>query len=573
MVKKKIDLNEELDFLKKNHYDSEITRIAFEDYEKSYQKSINDGTGFVIDENINYEYFFKKTKKEEIKEMIFLNSVYSYKYGISVHDEERVVDQMYSCNCGQMTGVENLDYICPNCHTTVERMEPKKVGWLILKDFKILHPFLLYILSQDLSPIDKKIKRRKKDDKTSLKDKDLTSNLEQDTEEEEVVSTEEPITEDEDNQIFSDDEEEEEEEQPTKEEEPPKEEKKGRKKAKEKTNGKYTLLEALNERKLEYSWSDILDSNGDKFELFVNKYLRTKKDLIMMYRDLWYQEKIVVISKNYRPISIDEVEVVGVSHIDNHLLNTLYTNISGCVRDLNDHPYENPKSWIEDQLKSLCGYVAAIGNIIFSEIGNTKKSHIRAEIYGKKYTFSARLVLESIVDPNIHEIDICQIPVDYFRATFVEDIIKIGKEMKIPPVRLRNLMDVDYPITEEDRNLLKYEIFPRVKNPVVYTNREPDIYIPSITSLRVHSLIDDMVLRIPFFILPAINGDFDGDVLSVITWSTAEMRKRIFETLGIKKSIIDTFDVAYNESIGPNNNTAVLLYKGFNKPIKITKVT
>ena len=145
--------------------------------------------------------------------------------------------------------------------------------------------------------------------------------------------------------------------------------------------------------------------------------------------------------------------------------------------------------------------------------------------------------------------------------------------MKIPPVRLRNLMDVDYPITEEDRNLLKYEIFPRVKNPVVYTNREPDIYIPSITSLRVHSLIDDMVLRIPFFILPAINGDFDGDVLSVITWSTAEMRKRIFETLGIKKSIIDTFDVAYNESIGPNNNTAVLLYKGFNKPIKLTKVT
>ena len=64
----------------------------------------------------------------------------------------------------------------------------------------------------------------------------------------------------------------------------------------------------------------------------------------------------------------------------------------------------------------------------------------------------------------------------------------------------------------------------------------------------------------------------DGDVLSVITWETPSMRKRIESTLGIKRAIIDTFAVKYNGAIGPNNNTAILLYKGFSKPIKLKKV-
>ena len=46
-----------------------------------------------------------------------------------------------------------------------------------------------------------------------------------------------------------------------------------------------------------------------------------------------------------------------------------------------------------------------------------------------------------------------------------------------------------------------------MKNPVVYTNREPDIYISSITAFKVHSVIDEMVLRVPTHILPAMAGD------------------------------------------------------------------
>lgn len=65
---------------------------------------------------------------------------------------------------------------------------------------------------------------------------------------------------------------------------------------------------------------------------------------------------------------------------------------------------------------------------------------------------------------------------------------------------------------------------------------------------------------------------YDGDVLSNKAWETGPERDRIEKTLGIKRAIIDTFDIKYNDAFGPSNNTAVLLYKGFDKPIKLKKL-
>jgi hypothetical protein len=77
------------------------------------------------------------------------------------------------------------------------------------------------------------------------------------------------------------------------------------------------------------------------------------------------------------------------------------------------------------------------------------------------------------------------------------------------PSKIRDLVNIDYTLSEIDKDIIRNDIFPRVVNPVIYTNREPDIYVTSILALRVHSLIDEMVLRIPFFVLPLICGDYD----------------------------------------------------------------
>jgi len=64
----------------------------------------------------------------------------------------------------------------------------------------------------------------------------------------------------------------------------------------------------------------------------------------------------------------------------------------------------------------------------------------------------------------------------------------------------------------------------------------------------------------------------DGDIYSIITWETPKYRKRILETLGVERVLIDTFKISHNADIGPNNNSAVLLYKGFKNPIKLKKL-
>lgn len=506
MMSRKIDLSQELERIRKERADLEITKVMLQNYDESFKASIDEGYGFIIDENIDYNEYFRKSKVEDIKKITEENSIYSYKYGISISDEERVIDKMYSCNCGKLTGVENLDYICNVCHSPVTRLEPKKIGWLILNGgYKIIHPFILYILFVENSPIEKLDRKsaKKEKEKASLakRSQAIAEENKEATEEDEIEDDRNynPLAEEEEDIKENEIEEvkEEEEEVP----------KKKKEKKKPKVKKYYTLIEALNSKKLDFTWEDILNPNGEKLELFIAKYLRKKYDVLMLYRNIWYTNKIEVISKNYRFLSVFEVEVAGANKIVNHNINVLYQDISASVMHLNGSPLENPRSWVIDQLKAICNAQAKIGNYIFQEIGSSKKSHIRAEIYGKRYTFSGRLVIESIVDPKITRIDVCQVPIDYFRSTFINDILTIGKKLQIDPVRLRNLMDIDYVLTDEDRRLLKDTIFPLVEEPVLYVNREPDIYVTSILGLRIHSLIDEMVLRVPFFILPSISGD------------------------------------------------------------------
>ena len=556
--KKYVNLVKEIDKLRKDHFEKKMVTVSFEDYDKAFEESMADKSGFIINENIDYNKYIDASSSEDIKNIVYENSIFSYKYGISLDDEEKVIDSLYQCGCGETRGIDQIDTICPRCRKPVTRTKPMRIGWLLLKESKIPHPFLLYMLYKEKSPIKRPTRGKPKKKQESLADKEVETKKEDikkdddlDLEDEEIL--EEEIAETETESKVSD-----------------KKKKKDEPEEKIKRDN-LTLLEALNAKKLDYTWEDILNPLENKLELFINKYLKKKRDLIMMYKDILYTNKILVVSKNYRYMNVHELEVTNTNRINIHPLNVYYMNISACIANLNNNPMQNTKTWILDQKISLCNEVAKVTKVIFDDIASSKKAHIRAEVYGKKYTFSGRLVLESITDPTIHEVDVCQISIDYFRSTFVNDILKIGKELKIPVNRLHNIIDIDYAINEEDKHLIREVIFPRVQNPVVYTCREPSIYVTSILSLRVHSLIDEMILRVPFFILPAISGDFDGDVLANISWETPEMRDRIEKTLGVKRALIDTFDIAYNADIGPNNNTAVLLYKGFSKPMILKK--
>ena len=58
-----------------------------------------------------------------------------------------------------------------------------------------------------------------------------------------------------------------------------------------------------------------------------------------------------------------------------------------------------------------------------------------------------------------------------------------------------------------------------------------------------------------------------------MNYGTPEKRKRIYESLGIKKSVIDTIWIKYNSgTCGPNNNAGVIMWKGFKKDAQLIKV-
>ena len=461
-----------------NKKHQKMITLSWIDFEKEFIESMEvRKDGFIISDNISYTDYFNKSTKEEVLKIQTEDSIFSYKYGISLSEEDDVLARMYSCKCGRLYGRENLHNICKICDTEVTRAESKSYGWLILDHHKVLHPYFSYLLHRT------------------------------------------------------------------------------------KYAQKMTLMDALDKNKLEFTWKDLIyDNNSEVIEEFVLKYMKNSKDLILKYKDRLFTSKILVMSKNYRFFKVSET--LKIPEIDMHKLNTYYIEISNTVKTLNSNKF-GIEEVIIPKLKTIMKTQAVILESIWSEIAANKRSLWRAEVYGRRFPNSARLIIEPIIDENIHSIDGVQIPLDIFRVIFPHDIKKILKKKKIHPNKIHNYLDPDYVLTEEERILMRDVVFPLVEHPYLYINREPSMYMTSILGMKVHSLIDEMVMRIPFFVLPAIAGDFDGDVLAVIAWEKPAERLRIFEALGPQASVIDTKTIKYNSDIGPNNNTAVLLYKGF----------
>lgn len=63
-----------------------------------------------------------------------------------------------------------------------------------------------------------------------------------------------------------------------------------------------------------------------------------------------------------------------------------------------------------------------------------------------------------------------------------------------------------------------------------------------------------------------------GDALFVINYGEPWKRRRIYETLGIKKSLIDTVNIKFSGRAAPNNNAGIIMWKGFRYDAEIEEV-
>ena len=419
--------------------------IHFMDCEKEFEDSVfgKKGDGFILDDQIDYgEEFFKKLTFDKITELYSLNSIYSYKFGLTKDDDVELLANMYSCKCGHVIGLDHLDEMCPICETIVDRARFKEKGWFYIKpqqnitgkDIKILHPYICHLLY-------------------SANGGNIVTRLNGSTSKKVYKKTPKkklpPIT--------------------------------------------------------DFTWNDLF-FRPDKLDEFLKKYLKSHYELISMYRDRWYTNAIPVISKKFRPLQVKNQ--LGLPKLESKDLNTEYQILSEAIGSINANP-DMFEEQLVNKLKSITSTIANITSIITDEVGAGKKSTWRGEIIAPRIDNSARLVIEPIVDTTIHEIEVVQLPLDTFRVIFSGDVEKICKELRVAPNKIRDLIDLNYVCTKEERLFIREHVFPRVEDTYVYISREPCIYLTSVLGLRIHSLIDEMVMRVPFFLLPALAGDFD----------------------------------------------------------------
>ena len=124
---------------------SNVIALRFMDLEKEFKLSIEKyNSGFVLDDSINYhkEFYATKNPADGLKILQSMDSIYSYKFGISSSDDESIIPRMYSCKCGRTYGMDNIGINCPHCDTPVKRTRDKNVGWFVLNQERVFNPLL-----------------------------------------------------------------------------------------------------------------------------------------------------------------------------------------------------------------------------------------------------------------------------------------------------------------------------------------------------------------------------------------------------------------------------------------------
>ena len=97
------------------------------------KKDLQTDNGFILDTGVNYLKIHKV-------DMLFQNSIYSRKFGISDSDPEEVITYLYTCECEELTGQINEGKICERCETKVTKNDfpVTKRAWGVIKPYSVM---------------------------------------------------------------------------------------------------------------------------------------------------------------------------------------------------------------------------------------------------------------------------------------------------------------------------------------------------------------------------------------------------------------------------------------------------
>lgn len=280
----------------------------------------------------------------------------------------------------------------------------------------------------------------------------------------------------------------------------------------------------------------------DRFDEIMEFFKKKKKnkaslyDNIMMDRHKIFVQEIPVFSAVLRPVFFTN-EDYSYTKID-RLYNAMFGNIERLNDELDGLNLRNIAK-VNKNLHKAQLSLNEVYKLVFKSL-TEKEGHIRCNILGGKVNFSARNVI--IPDDRLRSYQV-RLPYVTFVELYKEEIINLI--VKLTGVSYNIAVDEWFNAYREFDpkiyQIIKYMLKNTKNGNKILLNRNPTIDFGSFLCMEVADVkadYDDLSTSLPISILTALNADFDGDVLNIISLKTNELKKAFDTVFNPHKSLI-----------------------------------
>lgn len=275
----------------------------------------------------------------------------------------------------------------------------------------------------------------------------------------------------------------------------------------------------------------------EKFDEIMDFFLSKKAmkrdvyDEIYKNRDCVFSSVIPVYSLLLRPIKINNMEFSFVK------INNTFSTMATEIADLNDLDIGIHRS--KRRVLTLLNEIQQNVNFLYEyviDLLSSKKGVIRNNILGGRYNFSSRCVIIPIAEGGMKVNEVI-LPYKAFMELYRMELINLMCTISGLTISQaedkwnEGLLEFDPTIHE----LMEYMISNTSGGLRILINRNPSISYGSVLVMRVAKVepSDEIyTMAIPINILGLLAGDFDGDVLNILSFK--------------EKSMADAFDAVFN---------------------------
>ncbi|MGL5316911.1 MAG: hypothetical protein ACRC92_26875 [Peptostreptococcaceae bacterium] len=296
----------------------------------------------------------------------------------------------------------------------------------------------------------------------------------------------------------------------------------------------------------EYLMSELYDN----WEDFLDKYRgpseskRTRAEFLKKMKEKCFTTKIPVISSRLRFLTI--TMNMDVPKVTSHDLNTLYAPLIQNVKSLIQLRHDNNTTILNIKLKDITTILYSVFENLYSDLGGGKNKLIKSNIVSMRIPYTTRCVLVPYTGPS-PRLDICVIHYDAFRGMFSPEIEEYMESRDMPKRMIDKMVDLDRSLTDDEKKILRYDIFPNIQDKYIIENREPAIDYPSLMTFEVIDLSDRKVIAVPNVTISAQRADFDGDEYMGFK-PVAAIRRNVYHQMNPKRYIV-TPDRKYSGKI------------------------